>query len=271
MNREFDLLIVGGGVNGCGLARDAAGRGLCRRARRDRTIWRARPRSWSTRLEFMAGCAISNSTSSASSANRYLERETLWAIAPHIIHPLRFVLPHHRGLRPAWMLRASLRSSGRPQTPAADAHARPDARCGGRAAEEGHVHARLRIFRLRRRRRPPRRPQRPRRGRSRRDHPARNRLLTGRARTASGASRSRTPAGHGARRTLAGKRLVEHRRPVGRRRPFRRARARLARPRQAHRAPRIVVPGSTTTSAATFSRMSTAASSSPFPGAAISL
>ena len=37
-----------------------------------------------------------------------LERETLWRIAPHIIWPLRFVLPHHAGLRPAWLLRLGL-------------------------------------------------------------------------------------------------------------------------------------------------------------------
>ena len=37
-----------------------------------------------------------------------LERETLWRIAPHIIWPLRFVLPHHKGLRPAWLLRLGL-------------------------------------------------------------------------------------------------------------------------------------------------------------------
>ena len=101
-----DLLVVGGGVNGTGIARDAAGRGLsvvlCEQD--DLAAW----------------------TSSASSklihgGLRYLEyyefrlvrealeeREVLLASAPHIIHPLRFVLPHHAGLRPGWMLRAGL-------------------------------------------------------------------------------------------------------------------------------------------------------------------
>ena len=37
-----------------------------------------------------------------------MEREVLWGIAPHIIWPLRFVLPHHKALRPAWMLRLGL-------------------------------------------------------------------------------------------------------------------------------------------------------------------
>jgi glycerol-3-phosphate dehydrogenase len=101
-----DLLVVGGGVNGCGVARDAAGRGL------------------SVVLCEMGDLA--SATSSASSklihgGLRYLEhyefrlvreslaeREVLLASAPHNIRPLRFVLPHHAGLRPAWMLRAGL-------------------------------------------------------------------------------------------------------------------------------------------------------------------
>ena len=102
----FDIAIIGGGVNGCGIARDAAGRG------------------WSVYL-----CEkddLASSTSSASSklihgGLRYLEhfefrlvrealieREVLWRIAPHIVWPLRFVLPHHTDLRPAWLLRIGL-------------------------------------------------------------------------------------------------------------------------------------------------------------------
>ena len=51
------------------------------------------------------------------------EREVLWAMAPHIIRPLRFVLPHHKGLRPAWLLRLGLfvyDHLGAPQAAAAD-------------------------------------------------------------------------------------------------------------------------------------------------------
>ena len=102
----FDIAVIGGGVNGCGIARDAAGRG------------------WSVYL-----CEkndLASSTSSASSklihgGLRYLEhfefrlvrealieREVLWRIAPHIVWPLRFVLPHHADLRPAWLLRIGL-------------------------------------------------------------------------------------------------------------------------------------------------------------------
>jgi glycerol-3-phosphate dehydrogenase len=102
----FDIAIIGGGINGCGIARDAAGRG------------------WSVYL-----CEkedLASSTSSASSklihgGLRYLEqfefrlvrealveREVLWRIAPHVVWPLRFVLPHHADLRPAWLLRIGL-------------------------------------------------------------------------------------------------------------------------------------------------------------------
>lgn len=102
----YDLLIVGGGVNGCGLARDAAGRGLnvllCEKAD-------------------LASGTSSASTKLIHGGLRYLEhyafnlvrhalaeRERLLAIAPHIIWPMRFVLPYQPGLRPAWMLRLGL-------------------------------------------------------------------------------------------------------------------------------------------------------------------
>ncbi len=101
-----DLLIVGGGINGVGIARDAAGRGLS--------------------VLLCEQDDLASGTSSASSklihgGLRYLEsfdlrlvrealieREVLLRAAPHIIWPLRFVLPHRRALRPAWMLRLGL-------------------------------------------------------------------------------------------------------------------------------------------------------------------
>ncbi|WP_026380800.1 glycerol-3-phosphate dehydrogenase [Afifella pfennigii] len=105
-NDVYDILVVGGGINGCGIARDAAGRG------------------WSVLLCEMgdlAGATSSASTKLIHGGLRYLEyyefrlvrealmeRETLWAMAPHIVWPLRFVLPHHKGLRPAWLLRLGL-------------------------------------------------------------------------------------------------------------------------------------------------------------------
>ncbi len=102
----FDLAIIGGGVNGCGIARDAAGRGL--------SVFLCEQND------------LANGTSSASTklihgGLRYLEyyefrlvrealreREVLLNAAPHIIWPLRFILPHHKGLRPAWLIRLGL-------------------------------------------------------------------------------------------------------------------------------------------------------------------
>jgi len=103
---DFDIFIIGGGINGCGIARDAAGRGfsvaLCE-------------------MDDLASGTSSGSTKLIHGGLRYLEhyefrlvqkalseREVLWANAPHIIWPLRFVLPYHKGLRPAWLLRIGL-------------------------------------------------------------------------------------------------------------------------------------------------------------------
>lgn len=102
----FDIAIIGGGINGCGLARDAAGRG------------------WSVYLceqNDLASGTSSASTKLIHGGLRYLEhwqfrlvreslleREVVWRIAPHVVRPLRFVLPHHKGLRPAWLLRLGL-------------------------------------------------------------------------------------------------------------------------------------------------------------------
>ena len=101
-----DLLVVGGGINGVGIARDAAGRGLS--------------------VLLVERADLGGATSSASSklihgGLRYLEqyefrlvreslmeREVLLAAAPYIIRPLRFVLPVHEGLRPPWLLRLGL-------------------------------------------------------------------------------------------------------------------------------------------------------------------
>ena len=106
MGERFDLAVIGGGVNGAGIARDAAGRGA--------------------KVLLLERGDLAQGTSSASTklihgGLRYLEhyefalvreslseREALWRIAPHIIHPLRFVLPHVKGLRPRWLLRLGL-------------------------------------------------------------------------------------------------------------------------------------------------------------------
>lgn len=102
----YDLAVVGGGINGVGIAADAAGRGLS--------------------VFLCEKDDLAQHTSSASSklihgGLRYLEhyefrlvrealaeREVLLAKAPHIVKPLRFILPHRPHLRPAWMIRAGL-------------------------------------------------------------------------------------------------------------------------------------------------------------------
>ena len=128
MTKEFDLFIIGGGINGCGIARDAAGRGL--------TVGLAE-------MDDLASATSSASTKLFHGGLRYLEyfevrlvrealieRETLLRAMPHISWPMRFVLPYHKdmrfesttptskllnavmpwtkGRRPAWLIRLGL-------------------------------------------------------------------------------------------------------------------------------------------------------------------
>ncbi len=106
MTPVYDLAIIGGGINGTGIARDAAGRGLSVLLLEQGDL---------------AGATSSASTKLIHGGLRYLEhyefrlvrealaeREVLLRIAPHIVWPLRFVLPHHAGLRPWWLIRAGL-------------------------------------------------------------------------------------------------------------------------------------------------------------------
>ena len=101
-----DLAVIGGGVNGCGIARDAAGRGLSVLLLEQGDL---------------AGATSAASTKLIHGGLRYLEhyefrlvrealveREVLLRAAPHIVWPLRFVLPYHRGLRPWPLLRLGL-------------------------------------------------------------------------------------------------------------------------------------------------------------------
>ncbi|WP_198665871.1 glycerol-3-phosphate dehydrogenase [Sphingomonas sp.] len=103
---NVDLLIVGGGINGAGIARDAAGRGLS---------------VMLVEQDDLASHTSSASTKLIHGGLRYLEygefrlvrealieRERLWGMAPHIIWPLRFVLPQTQSPRPAWMVRLGL-------------------------------------------------------------------------------------------------------------------------------------------------------------------
>ena len=102
----FDLLVVGGGINGVGIARDAAGRGL---------------KVLLCEQDDLASHTSSQSSKLIHGGLRYLEyyefrlvrealieREVLLEAAPHIIWPLRFILPHSQNQRPAWMIRLGL-------------------------------------------------------------------------------------------------------------------------------------------------------------------
>ena len=103
---DCDVLVVGGGINGCGIARDLAGRG-----------WRVTL----CEQDDLAAHTSSSSTKLIHGGLRYLEhfefslvrkslqeREVLLKSAPHLIRPLRFVMPHDASMRPAWMIRLGL-------------------------------------------------------------------------------------------------------------------------------------------------------------------
>jgi len=102
----YDIAIIGGGINGCGIARDAAGRGwrvfLC-----EQSDLGSGTSSASTKLVH-GGLRYLEHYEFRLVRESLLEREVLWGIAPHIIWPLRFVLPYHRKLRPRWLLRLGL-------------------------------------------------------------------------------------------------------------------------------------------------------------------
>ena len=101
-----DLIIIGGGINGVGIARDAAGRGLkvllC-----EKDDLAAHTSSSSSKL-IHGGLRYLEHYEFRLVAEALSERETLLNIAPHIIWPLEFVMPHVPDLRPAWMIRAGL-------------------------------------------------------------------------------------------------------------------------------------------------------------------
>ncbi|QRX80945.1 glycerol-3-phosphate dehydrogenase [Glaciimonas sp. PAMC28666] len=102
----IDLLVVGGGVNGAGIARDAVGRGLsvllC-----EQDDLAAHTSSASTKL-IHGGLRYLEHYEFSLVRKALQEREVLLRLAPHIISPLRFVMPHVSSLRPAWMIRAGL-------------------------------------------------------------------------------------------------------------------------------------------------------------------
>ncbi|MDP4025296.1 glycerol-3-phosphate dehydrogenase [Methylobacterium sp. NEAU 140] len=104
--RTVDVAIIGGGINGCGIARDAAGRGYSV-ALAEQNDLGSGTSSWSTKL-IHGGLRYLEHYEFRLVREALAEREVLWGIAPHIVRPLRFILPLHAGLRPAWLLRAGL-------------------------------------------------------------------------------------------------------------------------------------------------------------------
>ncbi|MGH8780961.1 glycerol-3-phosphate dehydrogenase [Paraburkholderia sp.] len=102
----YDLLVVGGGINGAGIARDAAGRGLsvllC-----EQDDLAAHTSSASTKL-IHGGLRYLEYREFGLVRKALQERETLLRAAPHIMWPLRFAMPHMPDLRPAWLIRAGL-------------------------------------------------------------------------------------------------------------------------------------------------------------------
>jgi len=104
--RSFDLLVVGGGINGAGIARDAAGRGVSV-ALVEQGDFGGATSSASTKL-IHGGLRYLEQYEFRLVAEALAEREVLLRIASHIAWPLRFVMPHAEGLRPSWMIRAGL-------------------------------------------------------------------------------------------------------------------------------------------------------------------
>ncbi len=102
----YDLAIIGGGINGCGIARDAAGRGHKVLLLEQGDLAQATS-SASTKL-IHGGLRYLEHYEFSLVRKALIERETLLALAPHIIWPLRFVLPHRPHMRPVWMLRLGL-------------------------------------------------------------------------------------------------------------------------------------------------------------------
>jgi len=132
MNAEYDLIIIGGGINGCGIARDAAGRGLkvllC-----EKDDLASHTSSWSSKL-IHGGLRYLEQYEFRLVREALREREVMLKIAPHITRPLSFVLPHDKSMRPAWMLQMGLwlydRLGGPITLPKSQKVSFPNAQCG---------------------------------------------------------------------------------------------------------------------------------------------
>jgi glycerol-3-phosphate dehydrogenase len=101
-----DLLVIGGGINGVGIARDAAGRGLSV-VLVEREDIASQTSSWSSKL-IHGGLRYLEQYEFRLVAESLAEREILLSIAGHLVWPVRFIMPHVPELRPRWMIRAGL-------------------------------------------------------------------------------------------------------------------------------------------------------------------
>jgi D-erythritol 1-phosphate dehydrogenase len=106
LENSYDLLVVGGGVNGAGIARDAAGRGLSVLLVEKDDLASATS-SWSSKL-IHGGLRYLELYEFRLVAEALAEREILLKVAAHLVWPARFVMPHVPELRPRWMIRAGL-------------------------------------------------------------------------------------------------------------------------------------------------------------------
>lgn len=102
----YDIAVIGGGINGAGIAADAAGRGLsvflC-----EKDDWASHTSSASSKL-IHGGLRYLEHKEFRLVREALAEREVLLKKAPHIIHPMRFIMPHQPHLRPAWLIRTGL-------------------------------------------------------------------------------------------------------------------------------------------------------------------
>ncbi len=148
--QTYDLCIIGGGINGAGIARDAAGRGLSVLLV-ERDDLAAHTSSWSSKL-IHGGLRYLEYYEFRLVGEALAEREVLLRIAPHLIEPLAFVLPYEPHLRPAWMIRAGLflydRLGGRSTLPRSTSVALTGSRWGAGLASrfrKGFVYADARV------------------------------------------------------------------------------------------------------------------------------
>jgi glycerol-3-phosphate dehydrogenase len=105
--KEFDVAIIGGGINGCGIARDAAGRGLSVLLAEQGDL-ASGTSSYSSKL-IHGGIRYLENYDFRLVRESLHERELLLKNAPHLCRPMRFVIPHVASMRPAWMMRIGIK------------------------------------------------------------------------------------------------------------------------------------------------------------------